>query len=263
MTAPRLSTSRDIGHKPWVRLAHGVVTLSFFSLAFSGFVILMCHPRLYWGEVGNDLTPALIELPISRNYKHGGWDAQKPFFDNAGSAVTSSRTYQIFNKNGWGRSLHFLSAWFLVTTGTVYLLGGFITRHFRKHLLPKRDEFTPASFLRDVTDHIRMRIPSATAGPQYGLLQKCSYLFVIFVLMPLIVVTGLTMSPAITASYPFLLAIFGGVQSARTIHFFTSDLLVLFMLVHVGMIIISGFKQQIRAMTIGKSYEKQPVNHQA
>jgi thiosulfate reductase cytochrome b subunit len=263
MIAQLPTTSKDIGHKRWVRLSHWVITVSFLSLAFSGFVILMCHPRLYWGEVGNDLTPALIELPISRNYKHGGWDEQRPFFENTRSVVSSSRTYEIFNKNGWGRSLHFLSAWFLVITGIVYLLGGFITRHFGKHLLPKRDEFTSSSFLRDFADHIRMRIPHATAGPQYGLLQKCSYLFVIFILMPLIVVTGLTMSPAITASYPFLLTIFGGVQSARTIHFFTSDTLVLFMFVHIGMIIMSGFKQQIRAMTIGKSYEKQSVNHQA
>lgn len=263
MTPERPTRSKDIGHKPWVRLSHWVITLSFLTLAFSGFVILMCHPRLYWGEVGNDLTPALIELPISRNYKHGGWDEQKPFFSNTSSVVTSSRTYEIFNENGWGRSLHFLSAWFLVVTGTAYLLGGFITRHFGKHLLPKREEFKPSSFRQDLISHIRMRIPRAAAGPQYGLLQKCSYLFVIFFLMPLIVVTGLTMSPAITASYPFLLTLFGGVQSARTIHFFTSDALVLFMFVHIAMIILSGFKQQLRAMTIGKLYEKQPVNHQA
>jgi thiosulfate reductase cytochrome b subunit len=97
-----------------------------------------------------------------------------------------------------------------------------------------------------------MQIPSAENAPQYGLLQKCTYLAVIFFLLPLIVLTGLTMSPAITAAYPFLLKMFFGAQSARTIHFFASVTLVLFLVVHVMMVIKSGFKSQIRAMTLGE-----------
>ncbi len=97
-----------------------------------------------------------------------------------------------------------------------------------------------------------MQIPPAANGPQYGLLQKCTYLVVIFLLLPLMIATGFTMSPAITAAYPFLLKMFGGAQSARTIHFFASIALVLFLLVHLIMIIKSGFKKQIRAMTFGK-----------
>ena len=81
--------------------------MSFLTLAVSGFVILMAHPRLYWGEVGNDLTPALIELPISRNHQHGGWEANVPLFGEPDSPVSASRTYDIFNQNSWGRSLHF------------------------------------------------------------------------------------------------------------------------------------------------------------
>src|SRR5512140_911904 len=141
---------------------------------------------------------------------------------------------------------------FLVITGLVYLLAGIFTGHFRRHLWPSAAEFTPRLFWRDVINHLRMQIPSATRGPQYGLLQKCTYLVVIFFLLPVIVMTGLTMSPAITAAYPFLLKLFAGAQSARTIHFFASVLLVLFLLVHVAMVIRSGFKQQIGAMTFGK-----------
>ena len=92
----------------------------------------------------------------------------------------------------------------------------------------------------------------ATNGPHYGLLQKCTYLAVIFILLPLVVLTGLTMSPAITAAYPFLLKMFLGAQSARTIHFFASAALILFLIVHIVMVILSGFKQQIRSMTWGK-----------
>ena len=67
-------------HARWVRISHWILTVSVLTLGFSGFVILMAHPRLYWGETGNDLTPALFELPISRNYQHGGWDKPTPFF---------------------------------------------------------------------------------------------------------------------------------------------------------------------------------------
>ena len=252
MDATQISTLENSRHKRWVKSTHWIITFSFMALSFTGYVILMSHPRLYWGQVGNDLTPALFELPISRNYQHGGWEKSTQFFDAEGSPVTASRTYDIFNQNGWGRSLHFLSAWFLVLTGVVYLLAGIFTGHFRNNLWPRARELSRQEFWRDLINHLRMQIPSATGGPQYSLLQKCTYLSVIFVLLPLMVMTGLTMSPAITAAYPFLLKMFAGAQSARTIHFFASVALVLFLLVHVVMVIRSGFKKQITAMTFGK-----------
>lgn len=252
MTSHHNSTSENIRHKAWVKSSHWIITVSFLALVFSGFVIFMCHPRLYWGEVGNDLTPALFELPISRNYRHGGWEKATAFYDKTGSVISASRTYEIFNENGWGRSLHFLAAWFLFLTGLVYLFAGIFSGHFWRHIVPKAKEFSLRLFWNDFKDHLRMRIPPATSGPHYGLLQKMTYMGVIFLVLPLIVVTGLTMSPRITASYPLLLDIFGGIQSARTIHFFASGVLVLFLLAHLTMIIKSGFKKHITAMTIGK-----------
>ena len=106
-------------------------------------------------------------------------------------------------------------------------------------------------------EHARLRIRAATGGPQYGLLQKCAYCSVVFLALPLIVITGLTMSPAITAAYPFLLRLFGGYQSARTIHFFAFVALVLFLFGHVGMVILSGFKRQMRGMTFGGNHENE------
>ncbi len=226
--------------------------MSLLTLAFTGIEILMVHPRLYWGQAGNDLTPALFELPISRNYKHGGWDRPTPFFQKAGGPISASRTYDIFNQNGWGRSLHFLAAWFLVLPGALYVLAGTFGGHFRSHVLPKAGELGPRHVWREVLDHLRLRIPAARGGPQYGLLQKCAYSLVVFVAAPLIVVTGLTMSPAVTAAFPILLRLFGGYQSARTIHFFTFVALVLFVIVHVVMVVKSGFRRQIRAMTVGE-----------
>lgn len=250
MTSPQPLTSENKPHKRWVIGSHWIITLSFFLLLFTGVEMTMVHPRFYWGEVGNDLTPVLFELPVSRNYQHGGWEKPVPFSEVAGGPVSASRTYDIFNQNGWGRSLHFLAGWFLLIPGLIYFIAGIFTGHFRKYLWPK--EFSLRLLWQDIINHVRMQIPPATNGPHYGLLQKCSYATVIFFLIPVIVMTGMTMSPSITAAYPFLLKLFFGAQSARTIHFIASFALVLFLIVHVVMIIKSGFKQQIRSMTIGK-----------
>jgi thiosulfate reductase cytochrome b subunit len=218
----------------------------------------MVHPRLYWGEVGNDLTPAFLELPVSRNYKHGGYEKRAAFFTDKNSPVSAVRTYDIFNENGWGRSLHFLSAWILVLTGLYYLIAAIFSGHLNRQLLPKKISYRP--FFQDIKDHLVKRIPQRMIGSKYGLLQKTTYSIVLLLLFPVIILTGLTMSPAITAACPFLLKIFFGLQSARTIHFFAAFLLVLFLLIHVVMVIRTGFKKNMLAMTIGNknaSDEKQ------
>jgi thiosulfate reductase cytochrome b subunit len=240
------------GHARWVRVSHWILAASLLTLAVTGYFILMVHPRLYWGETGNDLTPALIELPISRNHRHGGWENTTPISMDAAGPVSASRTFEIFNQNGWGRSLHFLAAWFLVVPGAIYLWRGLFGGHFRSHLWPGRPELSPRRVGQELLDHLRLRIRPATGGPQYGVLQKCAYSFMVFVAAPLVVLTGLTMSPAVTAALPFLLDLFGGHQSARTLHFFAFAALVLFLLVHVAMVIRSGFRRQIRGMTLGR-----------
>ncbi len=236
-------------HSTWVKIAHWIGTCSFFFLIFSGFEILMVHPRLYWGETGNDLMPAFLEFPISRNYQHGGWTSLEPIFNRPNSPMSAGRTYSIFNENGWGRSLHFLAAWFLVFSGLFYLILAIFTGHIKNNLIPKFNELTLELIIKDIKDHLKASL-AYLQGPQYGLLQKISYLVVIFILLPTIVLTGLTMSPAITASHPYLLTLFFGAQSARTIHFFAASSLFIFLIVHVWMIIKSGFKKQMLAMTI-------------
>ena len=98
-----------------------------------------------------------------------------------------------------------------------------------------------------------MHIPPATGGPDYGLLQRLSYVAMVFVTLPLMVLTGITMSPAITAAFPLLLTVFGGYQSARTIHFVAFAAAMAFLAVHVLMVVKSGFRRQMRAMTMGKT----------
>jgi thiosulfate reductase cytochrome b subunit len=238
-------------HTGWVKCTHWIVTLSFLLLLFSGVEILMVHPRLYWGDVGNGLMPAWLELPISRNHQLP-WEAQEAFYEGAANGpVSMSRTFRTFNQNSWGRSLHFLAGWLLFAAGAVYLLVGIFTAHFRRHLLPRWAELRRGAFRAELRDHLRLRIRRATGGPQYGLLQKCAYVGVVFIAFPGEVLTGFTMAPAITAAHPWLLTLFGGYQSARSVHFLLAVTLVLFVAAHVMMVVKSGFGRQLRGMTLG------------
>jgi len=124
------------------------------------------------------------------------------------------------DQTGWGRSLHFLAAWIAVINGLLYVVWGLLARHFR---------FTG-----------------------YNPFQRVVYLCVVFGLLPLTILTGLTLSPAVTAAYPALFTMFGGRQSARTIHFFAADLLVLFLLIHVTLTIREGFVRNMRSMIMGE-----------
>ena len=239
-------------HPVWVRVSHWIGALSVIFLVVSGFLILMVHPRLYWGDVGNDLTPALLEFPISNNHRPDEWVQTVVFSQYAGGPVSANRTYGIFNQNGWARSLHFLAAWILVVTGLAYLASGIMTGHVRRDVLPRSGDLATGSLMRDVRSHLRLRFDATGGASSYGPLQRLSYTLVLFVLVPFMALTGLSMSPAVTAAYPFLQQIFGGHQSARTLHFFGFSALALFLLVHLVMVALTGFRRQMRAMITGK-----------
>jgi thiosulfate reductase cytochrome b subunit len=246
-----MSNSPSQGHSRWVRICHWIAAASFLALALSGFFILMAHPRLYLGHVGNDLTPALLTLPISNNFRPDELQNRVVFAEVPGAPVTAERNFHIFNQNGWARSLHFLVAWILVGAGAIYFLFGVLSGHLRRNLLPRGHELAPRSLLQDLRNHFPPRVAPAAVGLPYGLLQKLTYTGVVFVVLPLMVMTGLTMSPAVTTAYPILLDVFGGYQTARTLHFFGFTILALFLIVHVAMVIATGFRRQLRAMTWG------------
>jgi thiosulfate reductase cytochrome b subunit len=242
-----------LAHALVVRVTHWVATLAFLSLAFSGTVILMAHPRLYWGEVGNELTPALLELPISRNYKRGGFEGHEPILDRADGPVSASRPPGIFNENGWARSLHFLSGWFLVAALLVYVAGTLASRHLQKDLLPRGPALRTAGLLEDLRAHLRGTAHSPAGGRHYGPLQRWAYSSVVLLGLPLTVLTGLAMSPAIGAAVPELPRLLGGTQSARTLHFALWLLLLGFLAGHITMVLRSGARRQLRAMIRGVS----------
>ena len=255
MQEAAIEASTDVGgegHRRWVRISHWMIAFSIITLGVSGVFILAVHPRLYWGEVGNDLVPAILEIPISANHRPEGFERTVDFPAVSDSAYSANRTYQIFNQNGWARSLHFLAAWFFLIAGLAYVLAGMVSGHARRALLPKGGDFSATNLKNDLKEHLRPRPGAIGAGPPYGIVQRMSYGIVLFVAMPLMVMTGISMAPAITAAMPFLLDIFGGYQSARTIHFFSFAVLLLFFIVHVAMVFVAGFSRQMRAMILGK-----------
>jgi len=231
------ATTATPRHSTLVRVTHWITTLCFFALLISGFEIVISHPRFYWGETGNVLTTPLFQIPIpaSRNLVQTGYN------------------YVLPDQNGWSRSLHFQTAWIAVLTGLLYLISGVFTGHFRKDLLPRESHLSWRAFSTTIASHLRFARPSEAEAWSYNLLQRLSYLFVTFVLFPLVIWSGLAMSLAFVSAFPATVTLLGGQQSARTIHFFVSLALLLFVIVHVVMICVSGFRNRMRAMITGRT----------
>jgi thiosulfate reductase cytochrome b subunit len=226
-------------HHALVRVTHWIVTLSFLALLLTGIEILISHPRFYWGEIGNVNTPALFSIPIP----------------SSRAAVPTGYGYVLPDENGWSRYLHFEAAWILVLTGLVYLAFGFFKGHFRRNLLPAPSDRSPRALAAAIARHLRFRRPSEEEAWSYNAVQRLTYLLVIFALFPLVIWTGLAMSPAIEGAFPTAVILLGGRQSARTLHFFVSILLVSFLLVHILMVFLAGFRKRVGAMITGRLAE--------
>src|SRR6202521_3906030 len=231
------ATTATSRHSALVRVTHWVTTLCFLALLVSGVEIVISHPRFYWGETGNVLTTPLFKLPIP----------------SSRALVPTGYGYVLPDQNGWSRYLHFQAAWVLVLTGLLYTIFGLFTGHFRKNLLPGKADLSWRVFSTPISDHLRFKRPSEAEAWSYNVLQRLTYLFVIFVLFPLVVWTGLAMSPAFVSAIPATVTLLGGQQSSRTIHFFVSVFLVLFLLVHVVMVFVAGFGSRMRAMITGRA----------
>jgi thiosulfate reductase cytochrome b subunit len=134
----------------------------------------------------------------------------------------------------------------------LYAISGLMSQHFRRDLLPTRKQLTWSSLKSDLWNRLRFRKPLAEEAHSYNVLQRLSYLAVVFLLFPLMIWTGMAMSPAVTSVFPFFVRSSGGYETARTIHFFAANLLVLFVLVHVAMVCVAGFWQRTRAMITGR-----------
>jgi thiosulfate reductase cytochrome b subunit len=160
------------------------------------------------------------------------------------------------DQNGWSRALHFEAAWICVLTGLLYVIYGLVTRHFQKHLVPRNADLSWRALLRSFVKPLRLQRPSAAEAHSYNGLQRLTYLFVIFVLFPLVIWSGLAMSLGFISAFPWAVNLLGGRQSARTIHFFVSFALVLFLLVHLAMVCLAGFWSRTAAMITGRIHAR-------
>lgn len=210
-------------HSAVVRVTHWITALTFIGLLVSGTAILLVQPTLYWGETGSFLTPSLIDLPIP---------------------------YVSRGQSGWGRHLHFLCAWISILTGLVYVIYGFATHHFRKNLLPAPGDFSWSSIVQRAKIRLWPEHP-INESLTYNAVQRITYLGVIFVLFPLMIWTGFAMSPGITSVFPVLVNVLGGHQSARTLHFCGTVLLVSFLIIHIAMVCLAGFMNRVGGMITG------------
>lgn len=224
-----------------VRITHWLTTLCFFALLVSGVELVISHPRFYWGEEGNVNTESLFDLPIPASR----------------ASVKTGYGFVLPDQNGWSRYLHFQAAWAAVFTGLLYVGYGAATRHVRKNLAPAGKDLSWSVLSREIADHLRFKRPGVADAWSYNVLQRLTYLAVIFVLFPTMIWTGMAMSPAFTSAFPATVNVLGGHQSARTIHFFVTVSLVLFVVVHIVMIGLAGFRGRMRAMITGHAGARQ------
>jgi thiosulfate reductase cytochrome b subunit len=222
-------------HAAMVRVTHWLSTLAFFALLLSGCEIVLSHPRFYWGETGNiNVKPWLnLHLPSSRD------------------TVPTGYGYVLPDQNGWSRYLHFQAAWIAVATGVLYLIWGLFVAHFRRNLVPSRSNINEIGM--SIFQHLRFARPSQEEAWSYNVLQRISYLVVIFILFPLMIWTGLAMSYGFVSAFPLSVRLLGGHQTARSLHFLVTILLALFVVIHIVMIFVAGFRSRMRAMITGRA----------
>jgi thiosulfate reductase cytochrome b subunit len=224
-------------HSTLVRVTHWLTTVAFLALLLSGGEILLSHPRFYWGETGNvNMRPWLnLHVPSSRN------------------AVPTGYGFVLPDQNGWSRYLHFEAAWLAVGTALLYGLFGLFSGHFRRNLFPAVSDLSVRELGKSLVRHLRFERPGKEEAWSYNVLQRLSYVLVIFVLFPLMIWTGLAMSMGFTSAFPLSVRLLGGQQTARSLHFLVTILLVLFLLIHVVMVFVAGFRNRMRAMITGRA----------
>lgn len=257
----------------WTRVAHWVWAICLFFLLLTGLQIFNAHPALYIGqESGFEYENAILEIGAI-NTPEGPRGQTTLFgnsFDTTGvlgmsgnaaqptfTAFPGAVTIPSYRDLATGRVVHFFFGWVFVATMLIWFVASFINGHIRRDIVPKRADL--AGIPGDVADHARFRFKH---GRSYGPLQKLSYFTVFFILFPLIVATGLTMSPGMDAAWPWLLDIFGGRQTARTIHFTVMVLLVAFFIIHIIMVFAAGPINELRSMVTGW-YRASPGTPQA
>lgn len=265
MGYPRILMTRR--HSLVTRLTHWLNVICLSILLMSGLQIFNAHPELYWGHYGADGDPAVMTIGSSEEGDDIRGFARIAGMEVATTGVLGVSTFEgeptprafpawatipSFQDLATGRRWHFFFAWLFVANGILYLGFSVLSGHFHRDLVPTSRDLAPRHLWREILDHARLRFPDGEEAKRYNALQKLTYLAVIVIFLPTMLLTGLTMSPGFDAIVPGLVDFFGGRQSARTVHFITATLLVLFVLVHVVMVVLSGTWNNMRSMITGR-----------
>jgi Ni/Fe-hydrogenase b-type cytochrome subunit len=217
-------------HRLATRLWHWVNAVTIFIMIGSGLMIFNAHPHLYWGNYGANPDHPWLSLP-----RWPGW-------------LTIPASYNLAIARRW----HLLFALVLGFGLLLFMIASLINRHFQRDLRVRKDELKPQSLLHDLKEHLAFRFHDPANPGAFNIFQKLSYVLVIFVLIPLMILTGLTMSPGMDAAWPWLLDIFGGRSSARSIHFIVAAALVGFIIVHLVLVILADPLNEVRSMITGR-----------
>jgi len=254
-------------HPIVVRVWHWLTAVTALGLLFTGTCVLDVHPRLYWGEVGNESTPAVVAVESAGPAAPGQPAPTVLTLGERHLNVTGlmgvpldlgpeGMYFLIFPlPDSWHfggmRAWHFALAWVMCLSWLGYCLYLTISGRLRRVLVPEPDQLKPAAVIHDLWNHLRLRRPRGREAQRYNLLQKVTYLGVLGAVVPLLVMTGLTMSNAVTIRFPWLFSLFAGRESARTLHALAAGLLLLFVIIHIVQLIVVGPVNRLRAMTTG------------
>ncbi len=249
-------------HRLSTRVWHWLNAVVFVVMLMSGLMIFNAHPRLYWGAYGANFDPAWLEIGSVDG--RGLVRVAGMTFDTSGVLGTQNVDGGVQRRAfpGWAtipstydlalsRRWHLSFAWLFAGGLAAYAAASLLDGHLRRDLLPKARELAPRHLLADIRGHLALRFEGAGGG--YNTLQKLAYATVLVVLLPAMVLSGLAMSPAIDAAWPWVVDLFGGRQSARSIHFIVATLLVLFVVAHLVMVVLAGPWRGVRAMITGRT----------
>jgi thiosulfate reductase cytochrome b subunit len=252
-------------HSGTVRVTHWINALVLLVLLMSGLQIFNAHPALYLGAKSDFDDPVLAMGATQQGDTVKGVTTVLGYgFDTTGVFGVAGDADSGFDERGFpwsvtipghrdlatGRRWHFFFAWLFLFNGLAYLLWSLGSGHLRRDLAPSGMELKHVG--ASIVEHARLKFPKGEEAKRYNVLQKLTYLFVALILLPLMLITGLAMSPGMDAAFPFLLDVLGGRQSARTIHFIAASGIVIFVFVHLVMVLITGVWNNLRSMITGR-----------
>ena len=241
-----------VRHSLATRLTHWINALAISLSLMSGLQIFKAFPALYLGDAGYETSGAVFQMGVDTltDGTSAEWlwiGSHRWITTGSPGWLTIPSSRDLAASERW----HLFFSWVLMINGLLYFIGGFATGHLRT-LLPTREEFKPRHLLRTTWNHLCLRFPKGAQALEYNILQKLSYLAVIGILAPLILLTGWAMLPGLNSFAPWLPEIFGGRQGARLVHFMTAVLLVLFILVHLFALVAVGAWNELRSMITGR-----------